>query len=63
MSYYKATECFQDIHNWISRRDQRVPLDSALFDLANGLTQLTEAIEADLNKLHREIQTVKRQTE
>ncbi len=62
MSYYQAKICFDDVHNFVSP-NQGAPVDSALFNLAEGLAELAEAIEADLNKLHREIQTVKRQTE
>ena len=62
MSYHQAKKCFDDVHDYVSP-NPRAPVESALFNLAEGLAELAAAIESDLNKLHRGIQTVKRQTD
>ena len=62
MSYYKAKEMFEDIHNWINAPDApgATATDAVFLDLANGLIQLTEAIAADLQSLHSEVKNLHR---
>ena len=53
MSYYNAQKCFDDAIRYIDPKK-----DPIMWDLANGLSALCQALQQDLHRLDQNIQNV-----